>query len=89
MYFVRCVTKKFALVHKKWGIFHSKYTGACARDFEHFMVTIEPSVGDIPQLMYFVWCATKKFALVHKKGPIFPSKYTGTWHDILDISWLL
>ena len=40
MHFVWCVTKKFALVHKKRVVFPSKYTGACARDFGHFMVTI-------------------------------------------------
>ena len=39
---VHCMVchQKFALVHKKRGIFPSKYTGAWARDFEHFMVTI-------------------------------------------------
>ena len=74
MYFVWCVTKKFALVHKNRGVFPSKYTGACAGDFGHFMVTIGLQVGDIAQLMHFAWCVTKKFALVHKKRVVFPIK---------------
>ena len=81
MYFVWCVTKKFAKVHKNWGFFQLKYTGTCARDFEHFLVTIGLQGGDIAQLMYFVWCVTKKFALVHKNWDVFLLKYIKVYRN--------